>query len=259
MGDGKIIKGIVVSDLHCGHLTGLTPPRYMSDDTRITQEPLWCWYEDTIKKIGLVDFVVVNGDAVDGEGKKDTLGHLTTNTLKQAEIAFECLRIIQTKSFYMTYGTPYHVSGSYQYEDVVAEKLKAKKITDVLRLQCGMTKFNFRHVVGRSDTAYGQGTPILKEIIRDMVSSLVNEHETADYFVRSHVHYVCEAGIGRKKCRTTGALQVPESVYGHKLRPMFYEIGFLELQILPDGNIHEIDHIMPLKIITNYKYEEVIS
>ena len=61
-------KGIVLSDLHCGSLVGLTPPEMILPEMERTQLPLWEWYVNEIENIGEVDFAVGNGDLVDGPG-----------------------------------------------------------------------------------------------------------------------------------------------------------------------------------------------
>lgn len=55
--------GIIISDLHCGHLYGLTPPAYWvaPDDDHAAQrareweEKTWNWYAQKVREIGHVD------------------------------------------------------------------------------------------------------------------------------------------------------------------------------------------------------------
>ena len=45
-----------------------------------------------LKEVGPVDILVVNGDAIDGHGKKSNGSELlTTDLLQQVDIAVECL------------------------------------------------------------------------------------------------------------------------------------------------------------------------
>ncbi len=69
---------VIISDLHCGHRAGLTPPDWQSDFRKNSktqrnkfaelQRELWQFYADTINDLRPVDVLVVNGDAIDGKG-----------------------------------------------------------------------------------------------------------------------------------------------------------------------------------------------
>ena len=180
------MKGVIISDLHCGSLVGLTPPNRIQPEVEKTQLPLWAWYKNEIEKLGAVDFVVGNGDLVDGEGKKDTIGHVTTNTKKQREMAIECLEKIDAKKYYFTYGTPFHATGSEDYEESIAEHFNTE-IKDMLYLEIEGHLCRFRHHAGRSDIPYGQGTQLYKEVIRDMLQAIEEETEAAKFLFSSHV------------------------------------------------------------------------
>lgn len=245
-------KILGMADLHCGHLTGLTPPEHMSDDTRATQEPLWKWYVDTLAKIGPVDALVVNGDMVDGEGKKETLGHLTTDTMKQAGMAAECIGKVKAERVFLTYGTPFHTVGSFSYEEAVAEKLN-QTVEDSVMVDMQGVKFNFRHACGRSDIPYGQGTQTFKEAILDVLRADAGEYESADVTVRAHVHYYCRMEVGKRSALTLPCLQIPESVYGRKCRHAYYDIGMVLFRVV-DGCVNYEPYIMPLKMVQKREY-----
>ena len=69
---------LILSDTHCGSIFGLTPPDYHNHYNEI-QKVGWDFYEETISNLGNIDLCIVNGDAVDGPGKKDTRQHITTD------------------------------------------------------------------------------------------------------------------------------------------------------------------------------------
>ena len=89
---------LILSDLHCGHNLGLTPPSWWNHFKEI-QEAGWNFYTENLAEIGPVDLCIVNGDAVDGPGRKDSLQHCTTDTGEQIKIAITCLEQVQTKRF----------------------------------------------------------------------------------------------------------------------------------------------------------------
>ncbi len=108
---------LVLSDMHCGHLVGLTHPgdnpRY-DDERKIVSEYrdfLWEWFEKEVKALGKIDVVVHNGDALDGKGKKSGgTEQIEMDRNSQAEMAANILGRIRTKETRLTYGclTPGH-------------------------------------------------------------------------------------------------------------------------------------------------------
>jgi hypothetical protein len=145
---------------------------------------LWDWYASEVKKVGPVDVLVVNGDAVDGDGSKDTIDHITTDMEDQADIAEKSIRQIKAKKIYMTYGTPFHVAGTMKYENMIAKSLGCE-IADTIYLNVNGTRFSFRHATGNAGTPYTQGTQTYKEAVRDLVTAIETEQEPK--YVRMYV------------------------------------------------------------------------
>jgi hypothetical protein len=245
-------KFIFFADTHCGNLLGLTPPEWMNAQTEITQRPLWEWWESKIMAIGPVDFAVLAGDAVDGEGKKENIGHITTNTKEQANIAAACYNVVQAKKKFLCYGTPYHTTGTYSYEEVVAD-LVGGEIQDTLLLDVEGIKFNIRHVASRSNTPYGQGTLLYREAVRDLINCLLEEREEADYIIRAHAHLYWRDENSRTTAILLPGLQIPDGIYGRSQKPFYYDIGFLYGEI-KDRQVTLEPYIMPLKIVKKAEY-----
>lgn len=244
---------LFLSDLHCGNLLGLTPPKWQSDATSALTRPVWDWYVAKVKELGRVDIVVVNGDAVDGDGHHQTLGQLTTDTKEQAEMACAALSLVNARKRLMTFGTSYHTVGSYDYEELVAEYIDAE-IRDTLLLDVNGVKLNVRHVAGRSDIPYGQGTPILKEMVRDLINAMQEEREPADWTIRGHVHYWIKVEIDGKKAVSLPALQVPETIFGRRCRAMYYTVGMAHADIDKNGHGDIVVDKMPLKLVRPKEY-----
>jgi len=244
------LKVLVLGDTHAGSDAGLTHPDYITPEREYAQRPFWDWWQAEIEAVGPVDLALHGGDAVDGEGKKDRLGIIEPNTKKQADMSLAALSIIRADAWRMVYGTPYHVTGTYDYEEPVAERLHAT-IKDEQRIRIGDALISDRHVVGRSDTAYGQGTLLFKEVVREIMASIQNDDDDADLIIRHHVHYFFRTDNAKKTAIICPALQLPGSVYGRKMKAMFYDVGFLVLHFEP--GLHIEKHIMPLRVA--YKRE----
>ena len=248
---------LFMGDTHCGAVTGLLPPQYQSEETEPVAGPLWTWYSETVAEIGPVDALCLTGDLVDGPGVKDLgNGHVSTDTEEQANIAASALAIVKARRTYAVYGTPYHTVTTWSAENMVARLIGAR-IADSQYLQVYGRRISIRHVVGRSDTPYGQGTLAHKELIRDLMTALQDRQEPADIVVRGHVHTYAAIDDGDRWGIIVPALQLPGSVFGRTQRPWRYRVGMVLLEISPDGAVNMQRRLMPLELVRKREYARV--
>lgn len=106
---------VILSDLHCGHAVGLTPPQHQGAPAGMLrgrkeklvgiQAALWEWFSKRIKALGNIDVLIVNGDAVDGKGRKSGgTEQITVDMNNQVEIASDCIKFCKANEIHMTYG-----------------------------------------------------------------------------------------------------------------------------------------------------------
>jgi hypothetical protein len=257
-----LTKGILAADLHTGHVLGLTPPEFWQGRCKGIQRQAWDWWAAEIKTIGPVDFAVFDGDLIDGPGTKETLGLWTTDVEEQAEAAAQALSIVRAKEKYVCYGTPLHTVSSLSIENLVARRLDAE-IRDTLRLKVQGPKwevrFNIRHVQGRSDVPTGQGAQLGKEIIREMLQSLLEDFKPADVLARAHTHYFFELRLAGRRGVSIPCLFLPDpergrSIYARKLRGLYYDFGFIYVEIDNSGEVYIRPRLMPLKYVVPKEY-----
>jgi hypothetical protein len=206
---------LVISDLHCGHVVGLTPPRWrngLGDTAREElQTRLWGFYISSLRRWKPFDIVLVNGDMTDGKGERSGGTELiTTDRLKQAEMASECIlttgcRVVRAKP-----GTPYHVGMSEDFEAAVIDKLKTEgvdaNIDDASLYEVNDRIINMKHFVSGSSIPHGRDTAILRDGTWNLQWMLEGETQ-ADLFIRSHVHYSRYIFDGNRHFIITPALQ----------------------------------------------------
>lgn len=231
-----MIRGIILSDLHCGHVGGLTPPQFMREDLKEYQSIFWSWYVDHLARYAPYDFMIGLGDFVDGEGKKGTLDTVITDLRKQAEAAALCIDQsgVPGEACYLVRGTPFHTNGVMEYEDAIADSLGCD-IRDTQRLEIAGWKIHSRHVAGRSDTPYGQGTPLLKELARLEHEALVEEKTVPDIVLRGHVHYSMMVQRNGRMAVDSPCLMLPiGGANGRRYTAWDYTVGFGILD-LADG------------------------
>lgn len=198
-------KGIIISDTHCGHQAGLTPPEYQykripkakdqavkrRSHFALLQKEMWNWYEEEIKKIRPLDFLFSVGDLVDGPGKKSGgTEQISADENVQVEMAIRVLELCRAKrnNIVMTYGTPYHTGTECDYEDQVASALNAK-IGSHEWVDINGLIFDLKHKVGRSGIPHGKGTAISKEWLTGELWALMDMAPRSGVYVRAHVHY----------------------------------------------------------------------
>lgn len=210
-----------MSDLHCGHCVGLTPPDWwLSEKTVLgkTQRALWHAYGEMVKSVPKCDCLIINGDAIDGKGEKSgCVEQITSDREEQAMMAAEIIKGIPTKSVRLTYGTGYHVSADGEdWENVLAKEVNADEIGSHVWLEAEGVTMDFKHHVGSSSIPHGRGTAVARERLWNVLWSDLGQCPKAKIVVRSHVHYHAFAGGHDWVAMTTPALQGLGSKYGSR-------------------------------------------
>ena len=193
---------VIISDLHCGHKAGLTHPDW--NPIYSTHSPkyrgyrqrsvLWKFYASAAKELQPIDVLIVNGDAVDGKGKKSGGTELLTSDRdEQSDMAIAAIEEMAAGKVFMAYGTPYHTGNSEDFENLVAKGAKAQ-IKGRDWLDVNGVVFDYRHWVGRSSIPHGRYTPLAKEKLWSGLEAEHGEYPKSDVILRSHVHYLAYCG-----------------------------------------------------------------
>lgn len=218
MAKKKARSVLILADMHCGSLVGLTPPNYriMHDPELLEyQKHTWSLYLKMLKDIGPVDILVVNGDATDGKAaRQGGCGLITSDIDVQAMMAARCIERVKTKKIHMVYGTPYHTGESQDHENQVASLIGADRIEGHAFLQINGLIFDVKHKVGGSTIPHGRHTAIARERLWNVLWGERGESPKADVIIRSHVHFFSYAGGHNWLALTTPALQGLGSIYG---------------------------------------------
>lgn len=211
---------LIVGDLHCGSMGGLTHPDWIVSQGRSQffsqlQEEMWDLYVQSLKELGEVDVLIVNGDVIDGKGARSGGTELITSDLiEQTDMAVAAIDQINAKSVYFTYGTPYHTApGGEDFDRIVADQFHAS-IHDELDLDVEGVLFNVRHKIGTSSSPYNRSQPVGRARLWDSLRAMRNEDRRADVYVRSHVHYFSFCGESDWIAFTLPALQSNMTKFG---------------------------------------------
>ena len=242
----KTKRILVISDLHCGHHKGLTPPdwHWSTSDNPYRQSVCdfqrWSWdkYTDILNRNKPFDILFANGDMIDGKGDRSGGTELlTTDRDEQADMAAECIKPIGARKKIMTYGTPYHTGASEDWENVVAHKTKSQ-ISSHAYADVNGVVISLKHKIGSSSVPHGKATALLKQAVsNDEWCREYEEHPRATVFIRSHCHYYTAIDMGSSYFFRTPALQGMGSKYGARQCEGVVHWGAIIIEITPAGSL----------------------
>jgi hypothetical protein len=179
---------LFVSDFHCGHKTGLTPPAYHRRDSKDKLDQiaieLWNKFVEIIDSIRPFDLCVAVGDLIDG--RENSSECREGNRQIQAEIAVDCLRFIDAKKYVVIRGTPYHVGKSEHFEKYIADKVNAISFGAHEYIDVNGLVFDCKHKVGMSAVPYNT-MPLAKEKLWAKLWADKGQPDST-VIVRAHTH-----------------------------------------------------------------------
>jgi len=232
---------VIISDMHCGNLYGLTPP-YWHDkvddpDLAVMQGELWRWYAKTIDTLRPIDALIVNADCVDGRGERaGSVETLRLNRRDQCDMAADVINYVRAPNIGMTYGTPYHTGKIEDWEKDIAKDVQADKIGGHEWFTIGGVCFDCKHKIGSSSIPHGRFTAVAKERLWNALWAERGNNPTGDVIIRSHVHYFGYCGGSDWMAITTPALQAQGTRYGVRECSGLVDFGLLWFDV-QDGEI----------------------
>jgi len=229
-------KILILSDTHCGHKWGLA---HQSDCVNKEQRRAWRHFREGIQKYKPFDAVFVNGDAIEGNSKKNGgVELITTDRLEQSNMAMRVLNYVRDSSpkshWAFTRGTPYHTGNEEDFEDIIAKEFGAK-IDDSLLVRIGGVTFDLKHKVGSASLPHGRSSSPARDVVLSMLKEVKEGRPKADVFLRSHVHYYSLVEVMNRIAITTPALQI-NSGYGQRQCSGMTDWGFLVCEV-ENGNV----------------------
>jgi len=240
---------LVISDLHCGHAVGLTPPDYqypVVEGTHrgafgVMQKTMWDWYVKTLDKLRPIDFLVVNGDAVDGTGHRSGgTEQITVDRNEQVDMASQCIKLANAKKILLTHGTGYHTGDAEDWETNLHLAVKADKIGSHEWIDIRGNIFDFKHHIGNSSVPHGRFTAVAKEKLwNDQWYLKDGAQPNSDYIIRSHVHEYRCVETSRFSAMTTPSLQGFGSKFGSRRCSGTIDIGMVYFDIKDNGEVSQ--------------------
>lgn len=249
---------VSISDPHCGHRAGLTPPEWQDAITEgshtqrnkfaVLQREGWKYYAKIIDSIKPVDVLIVGGDAIDGTGSRSGGTELiTTDRNDQIDMAAQCIEYVGAKKIIMVYGTAYHVGEDEDWELVLSNQVKAAKIGSHEWLNAHGVIFDVKHHVGASSVPYGRHTAVAKEHLWNQLWSEHGEQPKANVLLRGHVHYHTYCGGPGWLAMTMPALQGTGTKFGARRCSGTVDFGLVHFDVTKGGSFSWTAHIAKLQ------------
>lgn len=242
---------LILADQHVGHRAGLTPPRYWSklggDRYYEMQKQGWGWYEAAVKKLRPIDYLILNGDAVDGEQRRAGGSELIIpDRNQQIEAFIESIKPcdVPPENTLMTHGTGYHTSNDGQDQETIIANVIGCQIKSHIQFAIKNWEkspiIDIRHApAGRSAVPNTRANPVMREWLSNLLWAEHGVQEKADIIIRSHVHY--HVGITQPSRRgswwgiTTPALQQAATKYGARTLSNVVHFGLVWVDCYKDG------------------------
>lgn len=226
---------VAVSDLHCGHIVGLTPPEWWTQalpTAYLVQRAMWEFYTATLEALQPIDALLVLGDCLDGKGSKSGgTEQITTDMRAQVIMAEGALRQAKARKIVMVHGTPYHVGPDGEdWEAVLADRLGAV-ISGHEWAEAHGIVFDLKHHIGGSQIEHGRHTAISRDRLANLLWADRQGAPRAHILLRGHVHYFAGASGPDWRGFTMPALQGPGSKFGVRRCSGLVHFGLLQIDI----------------------------
>lgn len=212
------LRVVAVADLHVGSRVGLADPACSTGGkgARVRSALFERWKQSTEGKWERPDVLIVNGDAVDGQNRKQGGGgSWTTDLLEQSDHAAQLLSMWNAKRIYVIRGSGYHVDANnsgLQVEELLARKLNAEEypgqdaIPPENRERSGWewylhmegVTFHVSHKIGVSKVFHYQSTPTARQMLQaklnDRLRHELDSKLKINVILRAHAHYFNTVG-----------------------------------------------------------------
>lgn len=223
---------LAISDTHCGHRSGLTPPAYQQrpvgkssvkrNKWSTMQQDNWRMWKKLLRKYEPFDMMFHLGDAIDGTGRRSGGTELITTSLEeQVDMATDVcnsVRVHGKKGFkiYGVHGTPYHTAGSDgdDWDSVLANQAGFESIGSHDFIRVNKCIFDIKHDVASSSVPHGKFTAIAKSKLWNRLWSVKGGQPNSDVILRGHVHYHAFCGEPGWIAMTLPALQGAGTKFG---------------------------------------------
>lgn len=193
-----MIRMIVVSDFHCGSVSGLTPPGMDSipgEDMPAAKKLYdlrrdhYNHFSENVDRYKPYDICLSNGDLIDGsQSRSYGMDLLYIDPDEQVTLATKLLKTIEADQYHFTLGTPYHTGQIEDHEARIANEFDTVAGKEVIFTVNDVT-VHAQHKAGGSQNVNTRqnNLNVQAQVLKERFFR--NEIPKIDLFFRSHCHY----------------------------------------------------------------------
>ena len=244
---------LACSDLHSGHVVGLTHPRYQYRTTdgkgdlhsalAAVQDQCWNAFDQMLDHVGKVDAVLFGGDSIDGKGARsggtETIKGSMEDQANMAVAVFDHMRLKVFKrktKLIGVHGTPYHEANNGEdWGNIVAEHAEFDAFSAQEFVDVDGCIFDIKHKVGGGSLPHTRGNAIKKSDLWNAAWAEDGVQPRANVILRGHVHHYSHADSLRNNkpthMATMPALQAAGSKYGARQCDGTVHFGVILIEI----------------------------
>jgi hypothetical protein len=268
---------LFLSDMHVGSMYAVrSPDATLPDGSEVKQNEfqeqlydIWCEMRDRCRK---PDLLVLNGEPIDGSGKKSVgSDSWTQSTKSQLTDAERLIKMYNWRDIVATRGSRYHVTVDNTYhEEFLAKELgcipysglfgDAQKLNNdtksynidtqftdfYLWFELAGRLFSVCHHVGYNKTELYRTTALGREmaVMEFAKGKWYPSDRNIDVIVRSHVHYYVQVRFHKQIALTTPCWKLPDEFQLRRgLGGTAVNIGTIEIIVEPNGEIKVNENI----------------
>ena len=261
---------VFINDLHSGSKYGAMTDKACDADNKVSmsknQEPLYEHLKMVAKKWRNPDYIVMNGDLIDGPAKADKGTTVwTTNVDAQAQDAKRIINMFgKPKKYFCIGGTPYHTKEStVNIEEQIARDLGAvmegnRYSTEAKLINLAPDKtantaneriFHITHHMGATKNWQYRGTAPSKTMATLMLNESHFLERTRKIYgiIRAHVHHYWQEKSSGRLMQVLPCYQL-QTPFMFKIMPESPpDIGSVRFTIHDDGTIDDEAEILPIR------------
>jgi predicted MPP superfamily phosphohydrolase len=242
----KFTEIVFISDLHAGSEVGLT-----TVPKNAVQKKLLALYKQTIKACGSPKILVVVGDAIEGDQKKDGGRGVDAGANEQDLEAVRLIAMWGAEEVFLIAGTVYHV-GVTEHEQNICNILNEKGIKTTYHRKLNLKVNNWfkvqaRHFISSGGAPQTRFTAAARAKIWGILNAYSNKSDAPDLSVYAHVHYFTFSKDAYGTVITMPCWQANGSAFGDTKCDGHTDLGAIKITVGPerkdgwtcdDSNVH---------------------
>jgi len=202
---GRAKMMVAIGDTHIGSEGALMPLEVNSEEwcegrnrryfPNQIQKDIYKRWEMMVDEAPRPDILLLNGDLVDGKNYKENgMGSWTTDSLLQARVLADLVKMLKPRQIIATSGSPYHSDNNPNVDKIATEMCGGTFMGGYANININGKRIYAQHKVSVSKSSWQyRSTPLG----RALVLAALNEKEMGHYDIvlKSHAHYFCYCGF----------------------------------------------------------------